>query len=155
MWQKNKQKYYIPLLRNQNTYIHNLPSSLATEMPCSPVIDYWEVEGSNPCMCAQKWNPNIMVPAAFRGHYFKTLINFQSTHINTKQRKITPKHKCAIASGCEVEMVLYAARGIKWIGHTFSASLKLSNCSLDGCKKSTSQQWLDVWRSYNNYLCKG
>jgi hypothetical protein len=77
------------------------------------VINYREVEGSIPCMCAQKWNPKIMVPAAFRGHDFKMLIKFQSAHVNTKQRKITHEHKCTVAPTCEVEMVLNAARDIK------------------------------------------
>ena len=49
-----------------------LPCSLAIKMPCSPIIDYGEVEGSNPRMRAQKWYHKIMVSAALRGRDFKT-----------------------------------------------------------------------------------
>lgn len=75
-------------------------------MPCSPIIDYGEVEGSNPRMCAQKWYHKIMVSA---------------------------KHKRTIAPACEVEMVLYAAGDLGCVWDTFLASYKLSSCSLNGC----------------------
>jgi hypothetical protein len=41
-----------------------LPYSLAIEMPCLPVINYGEIQGSDPCLRAEQWDLKIMVSAA-------------------------------------------------------------------------------------------
>lgn len=60
---------------------------LAIHMPCSPVINNGEVEGSYPRMCSQKWYQKIMVSAARTGHDFKTWKNIQLAYENPLARE--------------------------------------------------------------------
>jgi hypothetical protein len=52
-------------------------------MPCSPLINYGEVQGSYPCLGAQKWQYEIMVTTAF----INVIIIFKTWNMDLTCRK--------------------------------------------------------------------